>query len=169
MTAEHQSPGFATLEDLRVYWRKPSLRATRELANRLGLRRVKGRYPWHAIWAVEGLAQPAPRLWTELKLPHLTTEDLARVLQGTRRSAQRVDQRTPDASFPGRLRFQDKPKLWRQAQVNAWTAGLPVPVYTHLPDQRRHPNMEAKPLEPRCSPQITGVFNPFIETRSSDA
>ncbi len=100
MTTEDQTPGFASLEDLRVYWRMPSLRVTRELASRLGLRRVGGRYPWFAIWAVERLAPPASRLWPELKLPHMTTEDIAGLLQGSRHTAQRTDQKKPDASFP---------------------------------------------------------------------
>jgi hypothetical protein len=83
MTTKQQGPGSATLEELRNYWRMPSLRATRELANRLGARRIGERYPWHSIWAAEGLAPPAPRLWAELKLPHMTTEDLAGILKGS--------------------------------------------------------------------------------------
>ena len=168
MITERQTPGAATLDELRIYWRMPSQRATRELANRLGLRRIAGRYPWFAIWAAEGLAAPAPRLWAELKLPHMTTQDIAGLLQGSRRSAQRVDLKKPDASFPERLRFRSKPKLWRQAQVNAWAAGLPVPVCKQLPDRPRRAPMAAATMKSQPAPKPSGAFNPFFEQRFSD-
>ncbi|MDX2485567.1 MAG: hypothetical protein QNK42_18130 [Pseudodonghicola sp.] len=168
MITEPQIPGAATLEELRIYWRMASLRATRELANRLGLRRTAGRCPWFAIWAAEGLAAPAPRLWAELKLPHMTTQDIAGLLKGSRRTAQRMDQKKPDASFPERLRFRNKPKLWRQAQVNAWAAGLLVPVYKKLPDRPRRAPMEAAPTKSQPSEKPSGVFNPFLDQQFSD-
>lgn len=168
MITEPQTPGAATLEELRIYWRMASLRATRELANRLGLRRTGGRYPWFAIWATEGLAPPAPRLWDQLKLPHMTTEYIAGLLQGSRRTAQRMNQKKPGASFPERLRFRNKPKLWRQAQVNAWAAGLPVPVYKKLPDHPRRVPMEAAPMKSQPPEKPSGVFNPFLDQRFSD-
>lgn len=167
MITERKDPGHATLEELRIYWRMPSLRATRELANRLGLRRVGKRYPWLAIWAVEGLAPPAPRFWAELKLPHLTTADLAGLLDGARRTAQRVDQKKPDASFPERLRFRDKPKLWRRAQVNYWAAGLPVPTYkTRSATKTASPSSSRPPKVPDQRP--SEGFDPFEEARLAD-
>lgn len=63
MTTDQQDPGSATLGELRVYWRMPSLRAARELANRHGVRRIGERCPWYAIRAAEGLAPSAPRHW----------------------------------------------------------------------------------------------------------
>jgi hypothetical protein len=167
MTTEQQDPGSATLEELRDYWRMPSLRATRELANRLGLRRVGKRYPWLAIWAVEGLAPPAPRHWEELKLPHMTTEDLADLLDGARRTAQRVDQKKPDASFPERLRFRDKPKLWRRAQVNYWAAGLPVPTYKTRSATRTAGPSKSRTAQVPDRPPSEG-FDPFDEARLAD-
>ena len=169
MTAQDKEPGAATLEELTAYWRMPSLRSARELAQRLGLRCVRGKYPWFAIWRLEGLAPPAARLWPELKLPHLTTSDVADLLQESRRAAQRKDQRKPDASFPERLRFRSKPKLWRQAQINAWAAGLPVPVYTLLPDQPRRPPMLAKTAASERSTEPSSVFDPYCEIQFSDA
>src|SRR6056297_3892078 len=167
MTTKKQGPGYATVEELRVYWRMPSHRATRELANRLGLRRVGERYPWFAIWAVEGLAPPAPRHWAELKLPHMTTEDLAGILNGARRTAQRVDQKKPDASFPERLRFRDKPKLWRRAQVNYWAAGLPVPIYKTRSATRKADPSKSRPRQVPDRPPSEG-FDPFEEARLAD-
>jgi len=81
------TPCFATIEELRIYWSMASPRPARELASRLGLRCVKGQYPWFAIWAAEGLAPPPSRLWPELKLPHMTTNDIAELLQESRRTA----------------------------------------------------------------------------------
>ena len=129
MTATVQSPGSATEDELRDDWRMPSLRATRELARKLGVRRVKRQYPWYVIWAAEGLAPPARKHWDELKLPHLTADGLAEALGESARSARRRDAAKPDASFPDPLPLRKKPKLWRAAQVNAYVAGLPVPSY----------------------------------------
>ena len=167
MTTKQQGPGSATLEELRNYWRMPSLRATRELANRLGARRIGEHYPWHSIWAVEGLAPPAPRLWPELKLPHMTTEDLAGILKGARRTAQRADQKKPDASFPERLRFREKPKLWRRAQVNDWAAGLPVPTYKTRSATRKAGPSKSRPRQVPDRPPSEG-FDPFEEARLAD-
>ena len=164
MTTDQQGPGSASLEELRIYWRMPSRRATRELATRLGVRRIRGRYPWFAIWAAEGLAPPAARLWAELKLPHLTTKDLAGLLDGGRRTAQRVDQKKPDASFPERLTFRDKPKLWRRAQVNYWAAGLPVPTYKTLAATRVGHTAKARPAQVADKSPSEG-FDPFEEAR----
>lgn len=169
MTAQDKDPGSATLKELTAYWRMPSERAARELARALSVRRVRGKYPWFAIWRLEGLAPPANRLWPELKLPHFTTSDIADLLQESRRTAQRKDQRKPDASFPERLKFRSKPKLWRQAQVNAWAAGLPVPVYTLLPDQNRRPPMLAETAEVERSKKPSSIFDPYSEIQFSDA
>src|SRR6056297_4161925 len=68
MNERADGPGHATLEELRVYWRMPSLRATRELARALGIVKVGDRYPWLSIWAAEGLAPPPRRHWSALKL-----------------------------------------------------------------------------------------------------
>lgn len=40
------NPGSASAEELAKHWRLPSVRAARELARALGVRRVKGKYPW---------------------------------------------------------------------------------------------------------------------------
>jgi hypothetical protein len=167
MTTEQHGPGSASIEELRVYWRMPSRRATRELANRLCLRRIGGRYPWFAIWAAEGLAPPAPRLWAELKLPHLTTKDLAGLLDGGRRTAQRADQQKPDSSFPDRLRFRDKPKLWRRAQVSYWAAGLPVPTYKALSATTVARKSNYRPPQVPDQPSSEG-FDPFEQVRRAD-
>lgn len=167
MTTDQQDPASATLEELRIYWRMPSLRATRELANRHGVRRVGERYPWYAIWAAEGLAPPAPRHWAELKLPHVTTQDLAGILNGARRTAQRVDQKKPDASFPERLRFRDKPKLWRRAQVNFWAAGLSVPTYKERSEKRAVGTSNSRTAQGPDRTPSEG-FDPFEEARLAD-
>ena len=146
-------PGDATLEELRAYWRMPSRCATRELARALGLRRVRGRYPWFAIRQVEGLAPPPRSRWDALKRPHLTTADLGELLGESERSARRRDSATPDASFPHPVPIRKKPKLWRTAQVHAWCSGLPVPVYRTLPSARLSELMKSSepPLVQTCN------------------
>lgn len=129
MNKPDQDPGHATLAELAAYWRMPSKRAARELARALGLRRVRGEFPWFAIWQAERIAPPSKKRWDELKHPHLTTTDLAELLGESKRSAQRRDHSKPDAGFPDPVPIRKKPKLWRASQVNAWCAGLPVPVY----------------------------------------
>lgn len=164
MTAPDQDPGYATLKELTDYWRMPSERATRELARTLGLRRVRGRYPWFAIWQVEGLAPPSRRRWDELKRPHLTTAELAKLLDESERSARRRDAAKPDASFPDPLSIRKKPKLWRRAQVHAWCAGLPVPVYQTCSMSRP---AEAKTPPEHASKEAISVFDPFAQKRSA--
>lgn len=160
MTTDQKDPGSATLEELRIYWRMPSLRATRELANRHGVRRIGERYPWYAIWAAEGLAQPAPRHWAELKLPYMTTQDLAGILNGARRTGQHVDQKKPDASFPERLRFGDKPKLWPRAKVSCWAAGLSVPTYKARSEKERSADPTLEPRRPPIDRHQKGSMPP---------
>jgi len=104
MTTDPQDADSATLEDLRIYRRMPSLRATAKLANSHGVRRIEERCPWYAIRAAEGLATPARRHWAELKLPLMTTRDLAGILTGARRTAQRVDQKKGDYNGTGPVR-----------------------------------------------------------------
>ena len=91
MNKPDQDPGYATLAELAAYWRMPSKRAARELARALGLRRVRGKFPWFAIWQAEWLAPPPKKRWDELKHPHLTTTDLAELLGESERSARRRD------------------------------------------------------------------------------
>ncbi|MFB9148963.1 hypothetical protein [Roseovarius ramblicola] len=164
MTAQVTDPGSATLEELTAYWRMPSKRATRELARKLGLRRVRGNYPWFAIWQIERLALPSRRRWEELKRPHLTTADLGELLGESERSARRRDAAKPDASFPDPLPIRKKPKLWRSAQVHAWCSGLPVPVYQSsskfLPTRKKAP--------PETNSKVpANVFDPFAQKRSA--
>ena len=121
--------GYATLEELRTYWRMPSLRATRELAKALGVIKLDNRYPWLSIWAAEGLAPPPARHWQDLKQPHLTSALLAQVLCESPRSARRRDRAKPDSSFPDPIAIRLKPKLWRSISVHLWAVGLPVPNF----------------------------------------
>lgn len=164
MTDPHRDAGSATPEDLAEYWRMPSVRAARELARKLGVRRVRGRYPWFAIWQVEGLAPPARGRWEELKRPHLTATELAELLGESERSARRRDRAKPDASFPDPVPIRNKPKLWRRAQINAWCSGLPVPVYQALSKSR--PSERTKPRHPSPTGATKG-FDPFAEKRSA--
>lgn len=162
MTAPAQDPGYATLTELTAYWRMPSERAARELARTLALRRVRGKYPWFAIWQVERLAPPPRKRWDELKLPHLTTTDLAELLGESERSARRRDRAKPDAAFPDPVPIRNKPKLWRAAQVRAWCAGLPVPVY---PLRSRSAQI-AKNRPPKApSKRSFDGFDPFAQKR----
>ena len=164
MTAPAQDPGYATLKELMAYWRMPSERAARELARALGLRRVRGKYPWFAIWQAERLGVPPRKKWDELKLPHLNTTDLAEQLGESERSARRRDLAKPDAAFPDPVPIRKKPKLWRAAQVKAWCAGLPVPVY---PIRSR--SAGAAKSEPGRPPSKHGYdgFDPFAQKRSA--
>ncbi len=77
MKTDSKDPGSASAEELAKYWRLPPAKAARELARKVGIRHVGGRYPWHAIWQAEGLAPPPRSRWDELKLPHCTADDVA--------------------------------------------------------------------------------------------
>jgi hypothetical protein len=164
MNAKVTDPGYATLDELCTYWRMPSERATRELARALGLRRVRGSYPWFAIWQAEGLAVPPQKRWEELKCPHLNVSELAERRGESKRSACRRDFAKPDASFPDPVLLRKKPKLWRSAQVNAWCLGLPVPVYQTRMKSRPPKQKEQPPLP---STLAANVFDPFAERRSA--
>lgn len=166
MTSTETGPGSATLDQLQIYWRMPSGRATRELARSLGVRRVAGAYPWFAIWAAEGLAVPNKKRWQELKQSHCTTADVAVLLKLSRRQAQRLDETKPDPTFPDALSIRDKPKLWRRAQVQLWRGGLPVPHYKTATSRRP---CTAPPEQPAPSPdRCEDVFNPSEILRSAD-
>jgi hypothetical protein len=165
MSSTVTNPGYATTHDLHVYWRTSSLRVARELARSLGIRRVRGGYPWLAIWAAEGLALPPVRRWDELKLPHLTSADLAKVLGESARSAQRRDRFKPDASFPDPVPLRKKPKLWRSAQVNAWQVGLPVPAYKAASNRRVE--IQGAIRSSQIEESASEIYNPFAEERSA--
>lgn len=162
MNASAQDPGHATLEELTSYWRMPSERATLELARALGLRPVLEKYPWLAIWQAERLAPPPKKRWGELKHPHLTTIDLAELLGESERSARRREHAKPDASFPDPVPIRKRPKLWRAAQVHAWCAGLPVPVYP-LKSRTSQAGVGKSP-KPSSPPDYEG-FDPFVQKR----
>jgi hypothetical protein len=166
MTNSEPTPGSASLEELKAYWRMPSKRAARDLAVKLGVRRIAGEYPWLSIWACEHLAPPAAKHWDDLKRPHLTSADMAKVLGSSSRTACRRDHHKPDSEFPNLVRLRKKPKLWRRVQVYAWAAGMPVPVYTTIPKRPRS-------INPKFSPKTVSLesfegFNPFEFTQSSD-
>ncbi len=165
MSSSDTNPGCATTHDLHAYWRTPSPRAARELARSLGIRRVRDGYPWSAIWAAEGLALPPAKRWNELKLPHVTSAELAEILGESARSARRRDCFKPDASFPGPVPLRKKPKLWRSAQINAWQAGFPVPLYKAAPSKRTEIQtaIRASQIEERSSE----IYDPFAEARSA--
>jgi predicted DNA-binding transcriptional regulator AlpA len=165
MNTAATNPDYATEDDLHAYWRTPSRRAARELARSLGIRLVRGGYPWPSVWAAEGLAVPPKNRWNELKLPHLTAEDLAKVLGESTRSARRRDCSKPDANFPDPVRLREKPKLWRSAQVNAWQAGLPVPAYKAVSNKRRE--IEAATRSSQIEESRSAIYNPFAEARSA--
>ncbi len=164
MTDLSPGPGDATTSELRAYWRMRSDRAARELALKLGVRRVRGAYPWFAIWSGERLAPPPPSRWEELKRPHLTAQDLAEFLGESPRSARRRDHAKPDASFPDPVPLRTKPKLWRAAQVHVWRHGLPVPVYKTIP--KKSSSSSIPEHEPSCVSDFKG-FGPFAEARSA--
>ncbi|MDM7970699.1 MAG: hypothetical protein QUV10_13870 [Paracoccaceae bacterium] len=166
MSITETEPGSATLDELRVYWRLPSLRAARELARSLNVRRVKQEYPWLAIWAAEGLAPPSKTHWEALKLPHCTTADIGEILGMSRRQAQRLDDAKPDQSFPDPLGFREKPKLWRRTQVLSWVVGAQVQQFK-LAQRRRPAPHQLKPAPPHPD-HGDAVFNPFAEIRSAD-
>ncbi len=166
MTSSKQTPGSASLTELTAYWRMPSERATRDLALKLGVRRIAGQYPWLSIWASEYLAPPAARHWDDLKRPHLNSADMAKVLGSSRRTARRRDYHKPDSEFPDPVRLRKKPKLWRQVQVNAWAAGMPVPVYTGVPERPRFNKLECRPRA--ASLEAFEGFNPFEFVPSAD-
>jgi len=129
MNFNSRDPGSASAEEVAKYWRLPSARAARELARKVGVRHIGGRYAWYSIWAVEGLAPPPRSRWGELKLPHCTADDVADILGESPRSARRRGLAKPDASFPDPIPLRKKPMLWRRVQLRAWQAGLPVPHY----------------------------------------
>ncbi len=155
MTSSKRTPGSASLEELRAYWRMPSDRATRELAAKLGVRKINGRYPWLSIWASEYLAPPAAKHWDDLKRPHLNTSDMAEILKSSSRTACRRDHHRPDSEFPDPVRLRPTPKLWRVGQVYAWRAGMPVPVYKTISKRPRSINPRTVSLK-----DFKG-FNPF--------
>lgn len=166
-------PGSATTEQLKKYWRLPSLRATRELARHLGVRRVARTFPWKSISTAQGLAEPGIKSWDELKLAHVTTADLAALLMLSRRQAQRFDEAKPDPSFPDPLDIRDKPKLWRRAQVVAWMTGSRVPRYKSQPRPKStsfHKDCPAVSEPPYQGPACAGnIFNPHEILRSADS
>ncbi|TCM73514.1 helix-turn-helix transcriptional regulator [Rhodovulum steppense] len=156
------TPGNATPEQLKTYFRLSSVRAAREFARRLGIRCVNGAYPWFSIWMDgEHLAQPPRTRWAELKLNHLTAVDLAEVLDRSPRTARRKAWNKPDASFPDPLVFGPRHRRWRAAQVHAWRSGLPVPVYPTAP-VLRPPKPEDTPQNVKPETHFDG-FNPFQE------
>lgn len=161
--------GTASLEELRCYWRLPTKRSARDLATQLGLRKIVGGYPWLGIWAVEGLAPPLKKQIKDLKLPHLRIEDLAELLGCSIRTAQRLDLNKPDASFPDRLTFRNKPKLWRQAPINAWCCGLPVPVYKARSMKSASPGRKMERAGGAANKAVEPVFDPYEELRFIDA
>ena len=57
MTSSKQTPESASLTELTAYWRMPSERATRDLALKLGVRKIAGRYPMLASMQTERLSQ----------------------------------------------------------------------------------------------------------------
>lgn len=166
MTSSKRTPGSASLKELQAYWRMPSTRAARDLAVKFGVRKIAGQYPWLSIWASEYLAPPAAKHWDDLKRPHLNSTDMARILGSSPRTARRRDHHKPDSEFPDPVRLRKKPKLWRQVQVNAWAAGMPVPVYPTIPKRPRS-------INPNFSPKTVSLetfegFNPFEFAPSAD-
>ncbi len=164
MKITSKNPGSASTEELFKYWRMPSKRAARELARKVGVRHVGGRYAWSSIWAAEGLAPPPRSRWDELKLPHCTADDVAGILGESPRSARRRNLVKPDASFPDPIPLRKKPMLWRTAQLRAWQAGLPVPNYRFAPTKAPLSTEDPKalPEKPACD-----TYNPFAEARSA--
>lgn len=158
MSKSVEGAGCATLEELRAYWRMPSLRATRELARVLGVIKTRSGYPWLSIWAAEGLAPPAQCHWSALKQPHLTAQLLADVLGESPRNSRRRDLNKPDATFPDPVPIRPKPKLWRAASVNAWAAGLPVPRFKL---QRRKNAALSSEQKGDQNDVSEGVFDPW--------
>lgn len=159
-------PGNASVEQLQQYWRLSSPRAARELARKLGVRRIKGKFPWFAIWAAEGLAKPKSDNWRDLKMSHYTTADVAKLLALSRRQAQRHDDKSAKPDFPDALPIREKPKLWRQAQVNAWIGGLRVPRYRLAPREITRTveskNLTTLPLNTQF------LLDPFAIVRTAD-
>lgn len=88
MKTNSKDPGSASAEELAMYWRLPTARAAGELARKIGVRNVGGRYAWSSIWAAEGLAPPPRSRWDELKLPHCRADDVAGILGESPRSGQ---------------------------------------------------------------------------------
>lgn len=159
-------PGNASVEQLQQYWRLSSPRAARELARKLGVLRIKGTYPWFAIWAAEGLAKPKSEHWRDLKKNHYTTTDVAKLLALSRRQAQRHDDKSAKPDFPDALPIREKPKLWRQAQVNAWISGLRVPRYRLAPREVPHANNSESRTALPHSRQF--ILDPFEKARTAD-
>jgi hypothetical protein len=167
MNSRMTGPGSASVEELQIYWRMPSVRATRELAKQLQVRRIRRAYPWISIWKAEGLAVPSSKYWDELKHPHCTTADIANFLSLTHRQAQRFDETKPDASFPDPLSFRSKPKLWRRTQVLAWLGGYQVPHFKIAPRCKTLVAQSEK--KPKSNPdQFQTMFNPREIIRSAD-
>ena len=164
MKSANDDPGSISTKELAEYWRMPSVRAARELARALGLRRVKGKFPWYSVWATEGLAPPRRNRWGELKLPHCTAVDVAETLGESVRSGRRRGISKPDPSFPDPIPLQKKPMLWRTAQLRAWQAGLPVPQYPVASTAARR---TPKPLANRTQEAPSNTYNPFAEARSA--
>ncbi|MCA0998777.1 hypothetical protein [Alloyangia pacifica] len=164
MSASQESPGAANVEELAHYWRLPSVRAARELARAVGVRKVGDRYPWHGIWAAEGLAPPPHYRWEELKLPHSTASDVAALLGESERSARRRALAKPDASFPDPVPLRKKPLLWRTAQLKAWQAGLSVPSYRKA--SLRGTSRDPEPLNV-ARREVSDAYDPWQEVRSA--
>ncbi|MBN9675963.1 hypothetical protein [Salipiger bermudensis] len=164
MKTDSKDPGSASAEELAKYWRLPSARAARELARKVGIRHVGGRYPWHAIWQAEGLAPPPRSRWDELKLPHCTADDVAGILGESPRSARRRRLAKPDASFPDPIPLRKKPMLWRRAQLRAWQAGLPVPHYKRASTTAM---ISPEASRPRQRKPAHNSFDPWAAARSA--
>mgnify|MGYP003666533324 FL=1 len=164
MKTNSRDPGSASAEEMAKYWRLPSARAARELARKVGVRHVSGRYAWYSVWAAEGLAPPPLSRWEELKLPHCTADDVAGILGESPRSARRRGLAKPDASFPDAIPLRKKPILWRRAQLRAWQAGLPVPHYKRA-SMTAAPSSNASGL--RKQKAVCSSFDPWAAARSA--
>lgn len=164
MKTNSKDPGSASAEELAMYWRLPSARAARELARKIGVRNIGGRYAWSSIWAAEGLAPPPRSRWDELKLPHCTADDVAGILGESPRSARRRGLAKPDASFPDPIPLRKKPMLWRRAQLRAWQAGLPVPHYKRASTPAM---ISPEASKPRQRKPVCNSFDPWAAARSA--
>lgn len=157
--ATKSDPGRIDAAQLARYWRKESEAAAKRMASRLDIRCISGWYPWHAIWAAEGLAKPPATSWTVLQQNHLMTDEVAALLACDARTIRRYVHNPPD-DFPPPVFESGRPWLWRSCQIYAYASGSLVPRFRRAPPIRTKA-ISARDLPPEIRTPKANTFNPF--------
>lgn len=159
---QQEDAGRITPEELAQYWRKDSVAAAKRMATKMGVRALKGSFPWLSIWMAEGLTIPPKTVWRELKQPLLTTDEVADLFGCDARTIRRYAI-SPPADFPLPVFATGKPWLWRASQIYAYISGREVPHYRRsLTPSRVHANADANGKSKRSEfPAPRPFFDPF--------